>query len=363
MKSVSFVCVFCLGNSAMPISIHGGLRPLLKSTNPSTCPPIYRQGILQKGGKYYMAKITVNKKTNYTTIDNNIFKNKNLSLKARGLLTTMLSLPSEWDYTVNGLCTILKDGKSSIQSAMRELEENGYLVRVQTKDKSGKFSSADYTLYEIPLDEKPLTENPSTDKPSAGNPSQLNNNKLNRNKEITKEENTNINAFNSKELKDESINAFCPGQKDREEKIPYINLNVCTQQELHQHILRRAEKFLEKHGENNTETVDELTKTIEYFYQKYQDTFGESYTILSDKAFEGIVVKFLYPSELLGKNEINCYEYYKKMIDRYFQTDFGKNSGYAHVELSLPHFMSDTIRENMAMNSIPMDALGCAWSI
>ena len=58
-----------------------------------------------------------------------LFKNKNLSLKARGLLTTMLSLPNEWDYTVNGLCTILKDGKSSIQSALRELEENGYLLQ------------------------------------------------------------------------------------------------------------------------------------------------------------------------------------------------------------------------------------------
>ena len=347
----------------MPISIYGGIRSLLKSTNPSTCPPIYQQGILQKGGKYHMAKITINKKTNYTTIDNNIFKNKNLSLKARGLLTTMLSLPNEWDYTVNGLCTILKDGKSSIQSALRELEENGYLVRVQTKDKSGKFSSADYTLYEIPLGEKPLTENPSTDKPSAGNLSQLNNNKLNKNKEITKEENTNINAFNSKELKDGSINAFCNVTKSGEQKTPYIIPDTCTEEELANHIRCRVQKFLAKHGENDPEKIDELSRAIEYFYQKYRDVFGESYTILSDKAFEGVVVKFLYPSKLLAENEIYYFDAYKKMIDRYFQTDFGKNSGYGYVDLSLPHFMSDTVRENMAMNTMPLDNMGSAWSL
>lgn len=310
-----------------------------------------------------MAKITINKKTNYTTIDNNIFKNKNLSLKARGLLTTMLSLPNEWDYTVNGLCTILKDGKSSIQSALRELEENGYLVRVQTKDKSGKFSSSDYTLYEIPLDEKPLTENPSTDNPTAGNPSQLNNNKLNKNKETTKEENTNINAFNSKELKDGSINAFCNVTKSEEQKTPYISPDTCTEEELANHIRCRVQKFFAKHREKDPEKADALSKTIEYFYQKYRDTLGESYTVLSDKAFEGVVVKFLYPSELLAENEIYYFEAYKKMIDQYFQTDFGRNSGYGYVDLSLPHFMSDTIRENMAMNTIPLDNLGDAWSV
>lgn len=111
-----------------------------------------------------MSKIIVKKERNYTTIDNNIFRNKNLSLKARGLLATMLSLPEDWDYTVNGLCAILKDGKTSIQSALKELEENRYLVRTQTKDRNGKFSSASYFLYEIPL-----TENPSTGNPSAEN--------------------------------------------------------------------------------------------------------------------------------------------------------------------------------------------------
>lgn len=173
--------------------------------------------------------------------------------------------------------------------------------------------------------------------------------------------NTDINAFNSNELKD-NINAFRDGRKDEVEKIPYIDPDNCTQQELLQHIRCRAKKFLDKHGESTHAIVDELSKIIEYFYQKYRDVFGKSYNILSDKAFENVVVKFLYPSELLAENEIYYFDAYKKMIDRYFQTDFGKNSGYSHVELSLPHFMSDTIRENMAMNTLPLDNMGSAWS-
>lgn len=74
----------------------------------------------------------------------------------------MLSLSEEWDYTVNGLCSILKDGKTSIQSALKELEENGYLIRTQTKDQNEKFSYADYTLYDTPIDGTPMTHEPMT---------------------------------------------------------------------------------------------------------------------------------------------------------------------------------------------------------
>ena len=76
-----------------------------------------------------MAKVTVCKESNFTVLDNGIFKDKELSLKARGLLTTMLSLPDDWNYTIEGLTKILKEGKDSIRGALTELEESGYLVR------------------------------------------------------------------------------------------------------------------------------------------------------------------------------------------------------------------------------------------
>lgn len=292
-----------------------------------------------------MAKITVKKKTNYTTIDNNIFKNKKLSLKARGLLSTMLSLPDEWDYTVSGLCSILKDGKSSIQSALKELEENGYLVRIQTKDKNGRFSSTDYTLFEIPLDEKPLTENPSTDNLSAENRPQLNTNILNTNKENT---NNIINAFNSNELKD-NINASVPNMTER---IPSLNINNCTSDEMKNHYAIRCKKIAKRHNITDPQKIDDATNTITYFCEKYYETFGEHHPVLSDRALERAVINFCFPPELLYKSEIFAYDDYKVLIDRYFRTEYGKYQLSGTVpDYSISHFMSENILTNLCKNS------------
>lgn len=107
----------------------------------------------------------------------------------------MLSLPDDWDYSIEGLTKFLKDGRDRIKHCLTELESAGYLVRTQRKAASGRFSSMEYTLYESPQAEKPLTENPSTEnplteKPLTENPIQLN----------TKELNTEI--LNTKELND-----------------------------------------------------------------------------------------------------------------------------------------------------------------
>ena len=296
-----------------------------------------------------MAKITVNKKSNYTTIDNNIFKNKNLSLKARGLLTTMLSLPDEWDYTVNGLCSILKDGKSSIQSALKELEENGYLVRVQTKDENGMFSSTDYTLYEIPLAEKPLTENPSTDNLLTENQPQLNTNKLNKNKEITNKENTNnINASNSNELED-TINASVP---DRTERIPFLNMTNCTQDEIKNHYAIRCMRIAKNRNIADPQKSDDMSSIIAHFCKRYYEVFGENHPVLSARALERVFINFCFPPELLYKYDITSYEDYKELIDRYFMTEYGKYqlSGVV-TDYSISHFMSEEVLTNLCKNA------------
>ena len=296
-----------------------------------------------------MAKITVKKKTNYTTIDNNILKNKNLSLKARGLLVTMLSLPDEWDYTVNGLCSILKDGKSSIQSALKELEENGYLVRVQTKDENGRFSSTDYTLYEIPLAEKPLTENPSTDNLLTENQPQLNTNKLNKNKEITNKENTNnINASNSNELED-TINASVP---DRTERIPFLNMTNCTQDEIKNHYAIRCKRIAKRHNITDSQKIDDVASTITYFCERYFETFGEHHPVLSERALERVFINFCFPPELLYEFEFTDFDSYKELIDRYFKTEYGKYQMSGIVpDYSISHFMSEEILTNLCKNA------------
>ena len=119
-----------------------------------------------------MAIFRVNKNTNYTVMSNYHFKDKNLSLKAKGLLSQMLSLPPKWDYTVAGLCAINKENKTAIQSTLKELEEHGYLKRTRSQNNKGQF---DY-IYDI--FEKPWTENLVTDNRCTENVPQLNTNKL-----------------------------------------------------------------------------------------------------------------------------------------------------------------------------------------
>lgn len=121
-----------------------------------------------------MGKIKLNRKDNYTIISNSVLKNKNLSLKAKGLYAYMWSLPDDWDYSVAGLVTVLKEGKDAINEALKELEREGYLVRTILR-KGGKFADMDYILHEFPQ-KVPFTENPQAEKPFTENPQQLNTN-------------------------------------------------------------------------------------------------------------------------------------------------------------------------------------------
>lgn len=122
-----------------------------------------------------MSVIRIEKDGNYTCMSNYHLRDNSLSLKAIGLLSKMLSLPPDWDYTVAGLAKICKDGKDAVRSALQELEAAGYMQREQTHNAAGHFSKVDYVIYEQP----PLSGNPSTVKPSTvppltENPMQLN---------------------------------------------------------------------------------------------------------------------------------------------------------------------------------------------
>lgn len=140
-----------------------------------------------------MAVFRVERTSDYTVMSNYHLKDKRLSLKAKGLLSQMLSLPEDWDYTLSGLCYINRESKDAIRSAIHELERAGYIRRRQTTGAGGKFASNEYSIFEHPLDsapappsgkpssENPTTENPSTEKPLAENPTQLNTNRQNTN--------------------------------------------------------------------------------------------------------------------------------------------------------------------------------------
>ena len=134
-----------------------------------------------------MAVFRVEKNKGYTVMSNHHLRNKELSLKAKGLLSQMLSLPEDWDYTLAGLSLINRESIDAIRTAVWELEKAGYITRRQGRDEKGKMTAIEYTIYEQPqppaLDcpvlenptaDKPILENPTPDNPTSENPTQLN---------------------------------------------------------------------------------------------------------------------------------------------------------------------------------------------
>lgn len=127
-----------------------------------------------------MAIFRIEKTKNYTVLSNYHFKEKNMSLKAKGLLSLMLSLPDSWNYTIKGLVTLSKDGKDSVMSALAELEEFRYLERKRTTDKKGRFTGIEYHIYEqaIPDSGNQTSDNQKAEEQDADNPTLLNTNQL-----------------------------------------------------------------------------------------------------------------------------------------------------------------------------------------
>lgn len=166
-------------------------------------------------------KVIINKTKNYTTVSNTIFKDSRLSFKAKGLFVTMWSCPPTWNFTIEGLCSLSTDGRSSIRSAIIELEQFGYLVRKTIKDDKGQFSGSEYILFEEPVSNsqksdntmlgKPISENRISDKRTQLNTIELN--KLNNNEYSNNNIyiNNNTDKLNTKELNNGNVSPL----KDR----------------------------------------------------------------------------------------------------------------------------------------------------
>ena len=108
-----------------------------------------------------MAVFRIEKTKDYTVMSNHHLRNQALSLKSKGLLSLMLSLPEDWNYTTRGLAAICKEGTDSIGSALKELEKAGYIVRNRLRDKKGKITDVEYVIYETP-------QKPGQDQPEQG---------------------------------------------------------------------------------------------------------------------------------------------------------------------------------------------------
>ena len=144
-----------------------------------------------------MSVFRVERTGDYTVMSNHHLKNRALSLKAKGLLSLILSLPDDWDYTLRGLAYISLESVDSVRKAVTELENEGYITRTRTRDEQGRLRGTEYIIREQPVSEepisekpvseKPILENPTLDKPAQAkptleNPTQLNINIYNKNK-------------------------------------------------------------------------------------------------------------------------------------------------------------------------------------
>lgn len=211
--------------------------------------------------------IRVQKTQDFTIMSNYHFKDKNISLKAKGLLSQMLSLPSDWDYSIQGLAAINKEGVDAIKSTLKELEKYGYITRQRLRNKLGQLSQIEYTVYEKPMEEnqrtfsekppkvenplledepkvenplvdKPRVENPYMENPRVENPRQLNtklinilNNKISINQSNEKEIDRLIDLEKYTKLIKDNIaydEALCIDHKDNIEQINEI-INIMAE--------------------------------------------------------------------------------------------------------------------------------------
>ena len=183
-----------------------------------------------------MAVFRVERNKGYTVMSNHHLRNKELSLKAKGLLSQMLSLPEDWDYTLKGLSLINREKIDAIREAIKELERAGYIVRSRERDEKGRLRGADYVIFEQPqpptpdlptlenptLDnptqEKPTLEKPTLEKPTLENPTQLNKDISSKEQSITDLSSTHSIPFHSlNPLPYEQDEAATPPERKRTE--------------------------------------------------------------------------------------------------------------------------------------------------
>lgn len=231
-----------------------------------------------------MPVIRVNKTKDYTVMANYHFRDKNLSLKAKGLLSMMLSLPNGWGYSVEGLAKLSSDGRASVMAALKELEKFHYLKRSQARDNSGKLGEAIYDIFEQPWSEKPTTVKPTTEKPTAENRTLLNTNKLNtkvlntNNKKVSKAQSKPVENFDS------IIQKSTESTELREALVEFVKFRKLIKKPMTNKALELIIAKINKLGQSDRERVAILNQSIErgwagVFSLKDEEQQGKGYQV------------------------------------------------------------------------------------
>mgnify|MGYP001778893659 CR=1 FL=1 len=244
-----------------------------------------------------MAVCRVHKTKDYTLMSNCHLRDKELSCKACGLLSKMLSLPEEWDYTTRGLAAICKDGVDSISSALKELEQRGYLVRTRLRDDKGRITDVEYNIYETPQPpapdtDSPHTENPDMDMPDTAspcleNPAQYNTNKSNTQKENTHESITHSFFPSSSPSREPShYDGMNDGMSVREEIQEQIDYDILSEQFDRPQLDELVEIMVEV-AMNRSRTI-KIGRDAEYPTEYVQDRFRKLDSMHIEKVLDGL---------------------------------------------------------------------------
>ena len=224
-----------------------------------------------------MAVFRVERNKGYTVMSNHHLRNKELSLKAKGLLSQMLSLPEDWDYTLKGLSLINREKIDAIREAIKELERAGYIVRSRERDEKGRLRGTDYIIYEqppnldLPTLENPTLENPTQEKPTLEKPTLENPTQLNKDiqrTDLPKKEKSNTDLSSTHSIPIHSLNplpygedeaAQPPERKGTERNDAYRVYEEIIKDNIEYNILLQDMKF--DHDRLN-EIVDIMTMTL-----------------------------------------------------------------------------------------------------
>ena len=231
-----------------------------------------------------MAVFRVERNTGYTVMSNHHLRNKELSLKAKGLLSQMLSLPEDWDYTLAGLSHINREKIDAIREAVKELEKAGYIVRSRERDEKGRLRGADYVIYEQPQPrepeaatsseqpptsdlptlenptlDNPTLEKPTLEKPTLENPTQLNKDISSKEQSITDLSSTHSIPFHSLNPSPLEDAAQLPERKRKEATDAYSVYEEIIKDNIDYDILKQDMKF---DSDRLDEIVDLMLETV-----------------------------------------------------------------------------------------------------
>jgi len=304
-----------------------------------------------------MSVIRVSKTRDYTVMSNYHLRDDRLSLKAVGLMSWMLSLPDNWNFTTEGIVKCRKEGRDAIRGALKELEDAGYLVIEYGHKADGKFSTS-YTLYEQPKTvenkgkkAKPQRKNRSG-KTALENPTQINtittNTKQERAKELNEKENRNVdeNGFPEENTPSSSIST---------KRYDFSILRKQIRK------LLRENEVIDANDPEGSPLDAVCYKIVWYFLEKYQTELGKPHRVITNKALAKILDVILYggdgndlpaisvgiyeggtfDDDFLENHYRDCASNYEAMIDKYFETDFN-----GAVDYGISHFFTAGIIRN-----------------